>query len=232
MLADRTLQITRWREQIVNFRCALLTPETPTCDALNTMRACALAGRDDAHPDEHGSRRWRVLPAVRIFNSNTLSIHKEDEMIVNLRVRSRHLALCLSALALLAPLGCKVADSQTSGGTGAGSQLSGPPTILAEYQARAPRKCASVKGPPSIAQASALIQCSMDGLTPHGLRVDSGREDRRRRTQKTRQDRRRIGRNRPECHGNPTARELHVIFLQHCQPAVCTGRQELSGQPY
>jgi hypothetical protein len=86
---------------------------------------------------------------------------------MNSSTSGRSLAVIVSTCTLFS-LG--VAFNSAKGQSGAsGSALSGPPTILAEYQARAPRKCASVKGPPSVAQASALIQCSMDGLTPRGL---------------------------------------------------------------
>src|SRR6185437_11446426 len=84
---------------------------------------------------------------------------------MNLRGRSRQLAHGFSALMLLSSFGCEIACCQTSGDTG----FSGPAAILPEYQARAPRKCASVTKPPSVAQAAIMVQCSMDGLGSTGL---------------------------------------------------------------
>lgn len=80
----------------------------------------------------------------------------------------RRLALCLVVLTLFAPLGCKSADGQAAG-VGAGSELSGPLTMLPEYQARAPRKCSAVTKPPSAAQATVMVQCTMDALSDTGL---------------------------------------------------------------
>lgn len=79
--------------------------------------------------------------------------------------RTSSLAICLCALTLLSLAACNSAGGQA----GSGSALSSSPTILPEYQARTPRQCATVKSQPSVAQASALIQCSMDGITPAGL---------------------------------------------------------------
>jgi len=81
--------------------------------------------------------------------------------------RSRHLALCLSALTLLSTLGSEIACAQTS--NGAGGDLSGPVAMLPKYQARAPRKCSTVTKPPSVSQAAIMVQCSMDGLALSGL---------------------------------------------------------------
>jgi hypothetical protein len=83
-------------------------------------------------------------------------------------VRSLSVAVSLSALAILSLISCSNAGGQPGASD---SEISGPPTILPEYQARAPRKCTTVKSPPSVFQATALIQCSMDGLSPSGLQL-------------------------------------------------------------
>ncbi|HTD28760.1 MAG TPA: hypothetical protein VK660_05175 [Xanthomonadaceae bacterium] len=82
--------------------------------------------------------------------------------------QARNVALCLSALTVLSAAGCNSTDAQAAGQTGT-SGLSGPVTMVPEYQARAPRKCASVTQQPSSAQATIMVQCSMDGLTATGL---------------------------------------------------------------
>jgi hypothetical protein len=81
--------------------------------------------------------------------------------------RTSLLAHCLFALTLLSPLGCN-ADGQP-GGSGIAGSISGPLAMLPEYQARAPRTCATVNKPPSAAQATLLVQCTMDVVTPGGL---------------------------------------------------------------
>jgi len=80
--------------------------------------------------------------------------------------RPLNLALCLIAFTSFAPLGCNSAGGQ---GSGSGSSLSGPLTMLPDYQARAPRTCTSVTKPPSLAQASVMVQCSSDQLSALGL---------------------------------------------------------------
>lgn len=85
---------------------------------------------------------------------------------MSLSARAFHLALCLSAFTLVTSLGCNSAGGQ---GSGSGSDLSGPLTMLADYQARAPRTCKSVTSPPSASQAAVMVQCSMDALTDTGL---------------------------------------------------------------
>ena len=80
---------------------------------------------------------------------------------------ARPVALCLFALTFLTQLGCK-----SSGGDGPGqsvASISGPLTILPEYDARAPRTCAKVTSPPSAALAAVMVQCAMDGLGATGL---------------------------------------------------------------
>lgn len=82
-----------------------------------------------------------------------------------MRSRARNLALCLSALSLLAPLGCKTIDGQGSGA----SNISEPLTILPDYQSRAPRKCSAVTSAPSVAQATVMVQCTMDATSAFGV---------------------------------------------------------------
>ena len=73
---------------------------------------------------------------------------------------------CLIILCLLTPLGCKGAG----GGAGqGGAGISGPLTMLPEYDARAPRTCSKVTSPPSAAQAAVLVQCTMDSASYTGL---------------------------------------------------------------
>jgi hypothetical protein len=86
---------------------------------------------------------------------------------MSLSARARKVALCLSAFTLLSPLGCN-AGGQASG-SGSGSSISGPLTMLPEYQARAPRTCTSVTKPPSASQAAVMVQCTMDSLSYTGL---------------------------------------------------------------
>jgi len=88
---------------------------------------------------------------------------------MSISFRARNLALCLSALTLLSSLGCNSAGGQGSGSSGPGSSISGPLTILPDYQARAPRTCSTVTKPPSAAQAAVLVQCTMDSLSYTGL---------------------------------------------------------------
>jgi len=80
---------------------------------------------------------------------------------------ARPLSICLFALALLSPLGCN--SSAGGQGSGSGAALSGPLTILPDYQARAPRTCSPVTSPPNLSQATVMVQCSMDALTDTGL---------------------------------------------------------------
>src|ERR1700676_4451452 len=80
--------------------------------------------------------------------------------------RAFHLALCLSAFTLLASLGCDSAGGQ---GSGAGSAISGPLTMLADYQSRAPRTWSSVTSAPSAAQAAVMVQCTMDATSAFGV---------------------------------------------------------------
>jgi len=81
---------------------------------------------------------------------------------------ARPLYLCLLAAALFAPLGCNSSNAQ-AGGQGAGGDLSGPPTMIAAYQGRAPRQCTNVTKPPSVSQATAMVQCWSDAVNALGL---------------------------------------------------------------
>jgi hypothetical protein len=74
-------------------------------------------------------------------------------------------ALCCFGLTLLTPFGCRSAE----GAGQAGAAISGPLTMQADYDTRAPRTCASVKSPPSAAQAAVMVQCTMDSLSATGL---------------------------------------------------------------
>ena len=79
---------------------------------------------------------------------------------MSLSARSPNPALCLFALTLLAPLGITSAHGQAHG-----TDLSVPPQLLPEYQARAPRTCTKLTTAPSLTQAVALAQCAMDGIS-------------------------------------------------------------------
>jgi hypothetical protein len=90
-------------------------------------------------------------------------------------IQSTHMrvaALCLFALTLLTPFGCKSADGEGAAQSGAG--ISGPLTMIPKYQSRAPRTCSSVTSPPTVAQATVLVQCTMeaDSLMGVGLVQD------------------------------------------------------------
>jgi hypothetical protein len=82
----------------------------------------------------------------------------------------RRVALSLFVFILLTPIGCKSANGQVQNGAG----ISGPLSMLPQYQSRAPRTCAKVKSPPSSAQAAVLVQCTMetDSLFGVGLIQD------------------------------------------------------------
>jgi hypothetical protein len=77
----------------------------------------------------------------------------------------RPAALCLFAITLFTPFGCKSAEGAGSGG----ADISGPLTMLPLYNTRAPRTCAKVMSPPSAAQAAVMVQCTMDSLSETGL---------------------------------------------------------------
>ena len=85
-----------------------------------------------------------------------------------MRIFSSHTriaAICFFALALFTTFGCKSAAG--AGQSGAG--ISGPLTMMPEYDARAPRTCSKVTSAPSAAQAAVLVQCTMDAASYTGL---------------------------------------------------------------
>jgi len=81
--------------------------------------------------------------------------------------KMRLVALCLFALTLLTPFGCRSAGGEGADSSGAG--ISGPLTMLPQYQSRAPRTCAKVTSPPSAAQAAVLVQCTMEADSAFGV---------------------------------------------------------------
>ena len=81
--------------------------------------------------------------------------------------RMRCVALCVLALTIFTSIGCKGANGEGAGQSGAG--ISGPLTMLPEYNTRAPRTCAKVTSPPSAAQAAVLVQCTMDSVSAFGV---------------------------------------------------------------
>jgi len=81
---------------------------------------------------------------------------------MSLSIRTHVLALGLLVLMLLTPFGFRSAYGQGAG-------ISGPLTMLPDYNARAPRTCSKVTSPPSAAQAAILVQCTMDANSYTGL---------------------------------------------------------------
>jgi hypothetical protein len=79
----------------------------------------------------------------------------------------RQLAFLVLVFTLFTLAGCKSADGEGAGQSGA--RISGPLKMLPEYNARAPRTCAKVTSPPSAAQAAVMLQCTMDSLSATGL---------------------------------------------------------------
>jgi hypothetical protein len=84
---------------------------------------------------------------------------------MRLGVSMRNIALVLCGLGFFSSLGCHGADGQGGGG----SSLSGPPVLIAAYQGRAPRQCSSVTSPPTVVQATAMVQCWSDAVSAFGL---------------------------------------------------------------
>lgn len=74
---------------------------------------------------------------------------------------ARSTALCLLAGMLAGLSGCKTGSVQAAGGSSA-ANISGPPTFNETYQVRNPRICAKVTSPPTVAQATALVQCAAE----------------------------------------------------------------------
>jgi hypothetical protein len=89
-----------------------------------------------------------------------LPIFSKELCPMRLSARPLNFALCLLSLTFVASLGFTRA-----GGQAPGNGLSGPPVLLPEYQARAPRTCTKLTTAPSLAQAVALAQCAMDGIS-------------------------------------------------------------------
>ena len=83
---------------------------------------------------------------------------------MRLSARAFSLALSLSALTFLLTIGCN-----SAGGQGSGASISGPLTMLPDYQSRAPRTCTSVTSAPSLGQATVMIQCTMDANSAFGV---------------------------------------------------------------
>jgi len=84
---------------------------------------------------------------------------------MQLSVPARRFALCLFAITILTPFGCKSAEGAGAGG----ADISGPLTMLPDYNTRAPRTCTKVISPPSAGQAAVMVQCTMDSLSATGL---------------------------------------------------------------
>ena len=75
------------------------------------------------------------------------------------------MAFCFVVFTLLTPFGCESAE-----GAGQGSaSISGPLTMLPQYQSRAPRTCSAVKSPPSVSVATVLVQCTMEADSLFGV---------------------------------------------------------------
>jgi hypothetical protein len=71
----------------------------------------------------------------------------------------RQAALCFFALTLLTPLGCRSANGEGAGQHGASAQVQ----VNTDFATRDPRQCKGYTAQPSVAAATVLIQCTMDG---------------------------------------------------------------------
>lgn len=71
----------------------------------------------------------------------------------------RSWALCCLALTLLATPGCKSAGGEGGGQSG----VSAPVQVNTEFATRDPRQCTGFTAQPSVADATILVQCTMDG---------------------------------------------------------------------
>jgi hypothetical protein len=87
--------------------------------------------------------------------------------------RTRKLAFCLSALSVLSFSGYPAAGGQGPAQND-GSELSNAPQMSATYQTREPRICKPLATAPTLGQAAALIQCTMDKDLPTGLFLMQG----------------------------------------------------------
>jgi hypothetical protein len=112
------------------------------------------------------------IPIPQVFRKASRQKPSQGESMKVPHAQARSLALCFLVLMFLIPLGCKSADGEGAGQSGAA--ISGPLTILPQYQTRAPRTCSKVKSPPSEAVAAVLVQCTMetDSLFGVGLIQD------------------------------------------------------------
>jgi len=77
---------------------------------------------------------------------------------------ARSMAVCPLAGMIAGRSGCKSSTVEAAG-NGSATEMSGPPTYNDVYQVRNPRICAKVTSPPSVAQATALVQCSSESDT-------------------------------------------------------------------
>jgi hypothetical protein len=73
------------------------------------------------------------------------------------------LTLSLFGASLAGLSGCRGSGVQASG-NGSAADISGPPTMNADYGARNPRTCGKVTSPPDTATAKALVQCANEGF--------------------------------------------------------------------
>jgi len=73
--------------------------------------------------------------------------------------KARNLVVCLLTCGSLFCLGCKSADGEGAGQSG----VSGPVKANTDFATRDPRQCTGFTAQPSVAAATILIQCTMDG---------------------------------------------------------------------
>jgi hypothetical protein len=71
----------------------------------------------------------------------------------------RPMALSVFVLTLLPPLGCKSANGEGGGSSGAST----PAHVNTDFATRDPRQCTGFTAQPSVADATILVQCTMDG---------------------------------------------------------------------
>jgi len=102
--------------------------------------------------------------------------------------------LCAFVMAFLIISGCRSKEFEAAAQS-SGAILSGPPKMSEKWGARLPRECTKVTSPPNVAQAVALIQCTMEAESrdmviliqdvkiemapgrPFGLAADTGLQD-------------------------------------------------------
>jgi hypothetical protein len=78
---------------------------------------------------------------------------------MSLPIKVRDLVFCCIGFSTLLYLGCKSADGEGAGQTG----VSAPVKVNTEFATRDPRQCTGFTAQPSVAAATILIQCTMDG---------------------------------------------------------------------